>query len=73
MDLAAYDARMFSMADRLFLEFHRLPVGDVLRAIARARMTLRDQGCVLPEPGQVEPLVREQLHGADGIAATLEE
>ena len=37
----SYNARMFAMADRLFVEFDHLPVGRVFTAVANARATVK--------------------------------
>jgi len=61
----SYNARMFAMADRLFVEFDHLPVGRVFTAVANARATVKKcHHSPVPDPGQVEQLARDQLRQA---------
>jgi hypothetical protein len=66
--LKSNDNSILAMADRLFVEFAGLPIGTVVRAIAGAHATLREQDRVPYGPEEVEELARGVLRPHDAQA-----
>jgi hypothetical protein len=63
------DNTVFTMADRLLIEFDGLSIGPVLRAIAAAHATLHEQDRGSYGPEEVERLARGALGRPTGSGA----
>jgi hypothetical protein len=58
------DARLLSMATRLFSDFEELPVRTVFQEIGAARLELRERHHGVPTAEDIEALARPRLEEA---------